>query len=143
MILDWHQIVTLAVDCMFVNGGPSLVSVSRGLNLITAKHTPLQTAKNFAAGISCIMELYAKGGFQVETVLMDNKFESLRNLVPIIAINTSGEHKHVPKIEHRIRLMKDCRWGILNTLPYKKIPQLMLIEMIYHVILWHNAFPMK
>ena len=31
----------------------------------------------------------------------------------------------------------------MNTLPYKKMPQLILIELIYHVILWLNAFPMK
>jgi hypothetical protein len=73
MILDWHQIVTLAVDCMFLNGVPCLVSVYRGLNLITANHTPSQTAKNLAVGISRIMELYAKGSFQVGTVLMDQK----------------------------------------------------------------------
>ncbi len=77
MILDWHQIVTLAVDCIFVNGVAFLFSMSRRLNLITAKHTQSQTAKNLAAGINCIMELYAKGGFQVGIVLMDNKFESL------------------------------------------------------------------
>jgi hypothetical protein len=31
----------------------------------------------------------------------------------------------------------------LNTLPYKKMPQLILIELIYHVVLWLNAFPSK
>lgn len=31
----------------------------------------------------------------------------------------------------------------LNTLPFKKMPQLMLVELIYHVVLWLNAFPMK
>jgi hypothetical protein len=89
------------------------------------------------------MELYAKGSFQSRTVLMDTKFESPQNLVPIIAINMTVAHKHVPKIEHRIRVMKEHGQGILKTLPYKKIPQLMLIELIYHVILWLNAFPMK
>jgi hypothetical protein len=39
--------------------------------------------------------------------------------------------------------MKEHGRGILNTLPYKKIPQLMLIELIYHVVLWLNAFLMK
>jgi hypothetical protein len=39
-ILDRHSVMTLAVDCMFVNGVPFLVSVSRGLNLITAEFTP-------------------------------------------------------------------------------------------------------
>ena len=77
VILDRHRIVTLTVDCMFVNGIPFLVSASRGINLITAEHTPSRTAKNLADGIHHIMDLYAHGGFQVGTVLMDNKFESL------------------------------------------------------------------
>jgi hypothetical protein len=72
-ILDRHGIVTLAVDCMFVNGVPFLVSVSRGLNLITAEFTPPRTAKNLAAGIRNIKALYEKGGFQVGHVLMDNE----------------------------------------------------------------------
>jgi hypothetical protein len=33
------------------------------------------------------MELYARSGFQVGTVLMDNEFEAIKNLVPILAIN--------------------------------------------------------
>ncbi len=143
MILDWHWIVMLAVDWMFVNRVQFLVSMSRGLNLIIAKHTPSQTAKNLAAGISCIMELYAKGGFQVGTVLIDNEFESLLHLVPIIAINMTAAHEHIPMIKCRIRLMKEHGQGFLNTLPCKKIPQLMLIELIYHIVLWLNTFLMK
>jgi hypothetical protein len=74
---------------------------------------------------------------------MDNEFEPLQNLIPIIMVNTTATKEHVPEIEQRIRLIKECRRGILNTLPYKKIPQLMLIELIYHVVLWLNAFPTK
>ncbi len=70
MTLDWQRIVMLAFDCMFVNEVPILVSLSRGLNLLTAEHTSSQTAKNLVTRISCIMELYAKGGFQVGSVLM-------------------------------------------------------------------------
>ena len=67
----------LAVDVMFVNGVPFLVSVARGLNLVTAEFTPSRTAKQLAAGITRMIDLYACGGFQVGTVLMDNKFEKL------------------------------------------------------------------
>ncbi len=74
---------------------------------------------------------------------MDNEFESLQNLVPILVINTTAAKEHVPKIKQRIRLIKECERGILNTLPYKKISQLILIELIYHVVLWLNAFPTK
>jgi hypothetical protein len=88
-----------------------------------------------------MMDLYARGGFQVGTVLMDNKFEKLRNLVPILTINTTAAKEHVPEVERKIRLIKERGRGTLNTLPLKKMPRLMLIELIYHVVLWLNAFP--
>jgi len=142
-IVERFKVVTLTVDCMFVNGVPFLVSASRGLNLITIEYTPSRTAKHLAAGIRGIMDVYARGGFQVGTVLMDNEFECLRSLVPIIVVNTTAANEHVPEIERRIHLIKERGRGYLNTLPYKKIPQLMLVELIYHVVLWLNAFPMK
>jgi hypothetical protein len=59
---------------MFVNGIPFLVSVVRGLNLVTAEHTLLCTAKQLADGIQRIMDLYSRGSFQVGTILIDNNF---------------------------------------------------------------------
>ena len=61
-ILEQHQLVTLAVDVMFVNGVPFLVSVARGLNLITAKFMPSRTEKQLAASLTWMMDLYAWGG---------------------------------------------------------------------------------
>jgi hypothetical protein len=128
---------------MFVNGVPFLVSVARGLNLVTAEFTPSRRAKQLAAGITRMMDLYTCGGFQVGTVLMDNEFEKLRNLVPILAINTTAVREHIPEVERKIRLIKERGRGILKTLPFKKMPRLMLIELIYHTVLWLNAFPAK
>ncbi len=133
----------MTVDVMFMNSVPFLVSASHGLNLITAEYTPSRTAKLLAGGIRHIMDLYSRGGFQVGTVLMDNEFEKLTNLVPIIQINTTAAKEHVPKIERRIHLIKEQGKGILNTLPFKKLPRVILIELIYHVVLWLNAFPLK
>jgi hypothetical protein len=88
-----------------------------------------------------MIDLYARGGFQVGTVLMDNEFEKLQNLVPILAINTTVAKEHVPEVERKIRLIKERGRGILNTLPFKKMSRLVLIELVYHVVLWLNAFP--
>ena len=143
VILEWHQLVTVAVDIMFVNRVPFLVSVARGLNLVTTKFTPSRTAKQLAAGITRMMDLYARGGFQVGTVLMGNKFAKLRNLVPVLAVNTTAAKEHVPEVERKFRLIKAQGRGILNTLPFKRMPMLMLIDLVYHVVLWLNAFPEK
>jgi hypothetical protein len=80
---------------MFVNGVPFLVSAARGLNIVTAKFTPSRTAKQLAASITWMMDLHARGGFQVGTVLMDNEFEKLQNLMPILAINTTAAKEHI------------------------------------------------
>jgi hypothetical protein len=135
-ILEQHQWVTLAVNVMFVNGVPFLDSVSRGINLVPAEHTPSCTTTQLAAGrIRCIMDLYSSGGFQVGTVLMENKFEQLRVLILFLIVNTTAAKEHVPEVERQIRLIKERRRGILNTLPFKKMPQIMLIKLIYHVVL--------
>jgi hypothetical protein len=57
-ILEWHQLVTLAVDVMFVNGIPFIGSMPRGFNLVTAKFTPSRTAKQLAAGITGMRDVY-------------------------------------------------------------------------------------
>jgi hypothetical protein len=126
---------------MFVNRVPFLFSVARGRNLVTAKFTPSRTAKQLSAGITWMIDLYARKGFQVGTVLMNNEFEKFRNLVPILAIYTTVAKKHVLEVERKIRLIKEWGRGILNALPFKKMPRLMLIELVYHVVLWLNAFP--
>ena len=56
-------------------------------------------------------------------------------------MNTTAAKEHVPEVECKIRLIKERGRGILNTLPVKKMPRLMLIELVYHVVLWLNAFP--
>jgi hypothetical protein len=72
-------VVVLTADIMFVNKVPFLVSQSRGLNLLTAEFLPVggRTAKALAARIDQIRHLYARGGFTVGTILMDNEFEKL------------------------------------------------------------------
>jgi hypothetical protein len=122
-ILDCFHLVTLAAVIMFVNGAPFLVSMACGLNLVTAKHTPSKTAKKKAAGIKRVMALYSHGGFHVGTILMDNKFEKLRDLMPEIIVNTIAAKEHVPEVKRCIQLIKEQGWGILNTLLSKQCPK--------------------
>ena len=105
---------------------------------------PSQTAKHLSAGINRVVELYQRGRKTVGTVLMDNEFEPLPTSVPNLVVNTTAAKEHVPEIERRICLINKRVRGILNTLPFwRRIPRCILVELIYHVALWLNAFPMK
>ena len=82
-----------------------------------------------------VMYIYLHADFQVRTALIDNEFEKLRNLVLILIVNTTTAKEHMPEVEQRIRLIKECRRCILNTLLFKKMPQVILIKLLYHVVL--------
>jgi hypothetical protein len=41
-------------------------------------------------------------GFTVQTVLMDNEFEKLKDHVPMLALNIPAASEHVGEIERRI-----------------------------------------
>ena len=81
------QVVTLAADVMFVNLVLFLVSVSGMINLVTIEHAPKRTATKRGDLIQRIIRVYARAGFTVQTVLIDNKFEKLNDHVPMLALN--------------------------------------------------------
>ncbi len=116
VLLQWHQRVTLAVDIMFVNWVQFLNCVSRGLTLVTDEYIPSCMAKQLAASITRVMDLYLCGGFHMGMVLMYNGFEKLRNLVPILVV------RQQPEVEQRIWMIKEKGRGIQNTALFKRMP---------------------
>ncbi len=97
-----HNRVTLVADVMFVNLVPFLVSASRNINLITIKHAPDQKASKLGYLLECIVCVYARAGFTVQTILMDNEFNKIKDHVPHVNMNTLVAAEHIGKIERRI-----------------------------------------
>ncbi len=140
-LIDINKQVTLAVDVMFVNSVPFLVSVSRTINLIMIEHAPKSTASKLGKLIQRIVRVYARSGFTVQTVLMDSEFEKLKDHVPMLALNLPVASEHVGEIERKIRVVKELARGLTSTLPYPHLPQQMLIHLIHFVTMWLNNFP--
>jgi hypothetical protein len=142
-IIDMHKYVTLVADVMFVNGLPFLVSSSRGISLVTIEYLPSRTAKRLAIALERVLKVYAKGGFAVQTMMMDMEFEKLVDFLPTVAINTTAAREHVGEIERKIRVIKERARGTINTLPYLQLPRLMVIELMHFCVMWMNSFPVK
>ncbi len=90
-----------------------------------------------------MLKVYTKGGFAVQTMMMDMEFEKLVDLLPNVAINTTAAQEHVEEIERKIRVIKERARGTMNTLPYLQLPRLMIIELMHFCVMWMNAFPVK
>jgi hypothetical protein len=46
-------------------------------------------------------------------------------------------------IEHNNRFLKDKTWMICHSLPFERIPALMLVGMVLHSVQFMNSFPQK
>ena len=60
-----------------------------------------------------------------------------------IRLNVCSREEHVPGAERNIRIIKDRVRCVVNILPIKKLPDAMLINIVYSSVFWLNAFPCK
>lgn len=106
-ILKLHRFLTLTVDVMFVNGIPFLLTRTHGVQLITVEYLPRHTAKTIGQKLTHVLQFYSRGGFVIQTALMDWEFEAVRATCPKLSINTTAAHEHIPEIEHTVWTVKD------------------------------------
>ncbi len=87
--------------------------------------------------------IYGTAGFIVQVVMMDMEFETLKELMDNVTLNTTAAREHVGEIERKIRVVKEQARGTTNMLPYNTMPKLMIIKLMHHVVMWINLFPVK
>jgi hypothetical protein len=136
-----HTNVTLVVDFIFVNKVPFLLSALHNINLITIEHAPKRTTSKLGHLLLRIVNVYARAGLCVCAILMDNEFEKVREHLPSVDMNTPVAAEHIAEIERRIRYIKERARGILSTLPYPALLNLMPIQLLHFVMMWLNNFP--
>ncbi len=64
--VDMHKYVTLVADVMFVNGLPFLVTLSRGISLVTVEYLPSRTAKRLALTLERVIKVYIRERFHCQ-----------------------------------------------------------------------------
>ena len=82
-----------------------------------------------------MFRIYATAGYIVQMAMMDMEFEKLKPLMPHVALNTTAAREHVGEIEQKIRVIKERTRGTFNTLPYKKLPRMMVIELLHFCVM--------
>ena len=138
-----NRVITLSADVFFVDGIPFLLTLSRGVKFVTAEFCPCRTAKQLVKQLKRVLQVYSRAGFTVRYVLMDGEFEKLKDELPSIVTNTTAAKEHVTDAERMIRTVKERARGTICTLPFTHIPRRMKIELVYMMILWLNAFPVR
>jgi hypothetical protein len=77
----------------------------------------------------------------------DGEFAPLKTLIDSITVelvvNLASANKHMPKIECRIRVMKERCRATRHSLPFEWIPKIMTVHIVLNVVRLLNFFPTK
>ncbi len=92
-----------------------------------------------------VRNIYVKRGFLLEIIEVDGQFEPLRGVLAElgVTVNKCSREEHVPVAERRIRTLKEQCRSIYNTLPFKKLPPMLPMQMVSTCNFWLNVFPPK
>ena len=82
---------------------------------------------------------YARGGFVVNLMLMDMEFDKIKDVLPMIVVNTTAAREHVPEIERQIRTIKERVRSVTSDFPFNPVPVLVLVQTVYTIFLWLNT----
>ena len=142
-IIKTHKDVTLCFDIMFVNKIAILVTVSRNIRFGATERLTSRNADVVGKALVVVIRFYQQRGFRVRECHGDGEFESLRACLADVhaQLNVTSEDEHVPTIERYIRTLKERTRGTYNTLPFKMVPGMMIVEMVHGNNYWLNMFP--
>ena len=126
-----------------MNKIPFFITISHKIKFSTAEALPNRKQKTIYNAAKHAIDIYVKRGFKVDALLMDGEFECLRSdLMSLgVMLNTTANDEHNPVIERFIRTVKDSVKSTHVMLPFKRVPTLMLTDLVYHTIFWKNGFP--
>ena len=75
----------------------------------------------------------------MSVILGDPEFEPIRATFP--QLNCCAADEHVPDVEQYIQTVKDRVRSTYRMLPFKRVPQLILIHLVKNAVFWLNTLP--
>ena len=142
-IIEQYGNVMLSADIMHMNGIPFFVTRSCHIRFGTVDVLPSLQAVDIGAALRHVVNIYARGGFQVTTAMMDRAFAGLHDICNQlqVTLNTTSQDEHVGDVERYIRTIKECMQGVSNTTPFKRLTHNIVMELAKAVVYWLNSVP--
>jgi hypothetical protein len=99
------------------------------------------------AAMHKIYQMYMLRGFHIVDIAGNGEFAWITNQVSSLPtnpiLNLAAALEHVGLIECNIHFLKEKTHSIHHSLPFERIPALMLILMVLHTVQFMNSFPRK
>lgn len=142
-----HNEVQLLVDIFFVNSIAFFISLSRVIYFTATNHLTDRKTNTIFGAFKEIYAYYMRRGFRIVTVYADGEFEPLMPMIEMLPaapkVNLAAKSEHVTDIERRIRVVKERARATRSQLPFRQIPKILTIWIVFQSVKMLNYFPSK
>jgi len=123
-IMGKHGEVILAIDIMFINKTPFVMTTSHNIHFSTVELVKDMKSNTLITSIEQVIQVYQTRGFKIQAILADRQFQHIQQIIEQkgIRLNICAANEHVPEIERYIRTIKEREMSIAATLPFKRYP---------------------
>ena len=136
-----HSDITLCFDFFYVQRLPFIHAISRKIGYRQAVAVSDRTKDTMVSFANKSMLEYTTRGFEVVDIHADKEFECLRESLGTVALDICGPNEHVPEVERSIRTMKETMRATAHGLPYRRLPKVMIVELVAMATRCLNSFP--
>ena len=140
-IAKHHSNVTLCLDFFYVQRLPFVHAISRKIGYRQAVAIPDRAKETMLSFVNKSIFEYTKRGFEVVDIHADKELECLRESLGNVSLEICGPGEHVPEVERSIRTMKETMRATAHGLPYRRLPKLMIAELVAMATRCLNGFP--
>lgn len=145
MALKNNKVVTLTGDLMFVNSLQIMITFLRNIRCTTVDPVNNRSVNSQFHFLKKTVIFCTSCRFHIKLLLMDLGFKKLRDLLGTLkmTLNITSAQDHTLETEQRIGVVKEWVRAERAMLPFKNVPNLMVLHLLNFVALRMNTFPSK
>jgi hypothetical protein len=146
-LIKIHQDVELAIDCFFINKHIFFTTFSTKIRFTTITHLAKRTKEIIWVALSATYRMYLLRGFRIVAIKGDHEFASINDLVVGLptkpSLDWAAASQHCGLIKRNICFLKEKIRSLCHSLPFERVPDIMVVWMVMHIVKFVNGFPRK
>ncbi len=146
-LIKLHQDVDLAIDCFFVNKHVFFTTFST--KICFTMITPLSSRNKEVIWVALLAtyKMYLLRGFRIVVIKGDHEFKFISDLAVGLptkpSLDWAAASQHCGLIERNIWFLKEKIWSRRHSLPFERVPAIMVVRMVMNIVKFVNRFPQK
>ena len=115
--------------------------------LTTVTHLAHRNKALIWEALHATYKMYLLRGFMIVVIAGDQEFASISDLVVQLPtapkLDWAAASQHCELIERNIRFLKEKIRSLCHSLPFERVPGIMVVRMVLHIVKFVNGFPRR